>query len=320
MRPTMNLSQDAGALRLPIPFHMRAATEKRGHTMTYSGNPIRYPRGFPDESFSLPTACCDSENRTIATAVRNILKGCAEDEAEVAKRLFYWVRDNIQYTLGLQADSASTTLQKNKGSCSNKANLLAALLRSVGIPAGFHLMEVKTKLYFGPLAVNRVSKFVSDKSLHAHNSIFLRGKWVSVDCSDDIRLSQSLRHLTVPATPVWFDGVRDALLHIDPSHIISKTSSPLASIDHVLAKKVRLPSEIVAFLNTYLDYLRRSCIVAASVEEAESNFFEWFREMHPAEYKAFLRHEAALAGHQPCILSQATQTEENHGVMDTQKT
>ena len=98
-------------------------------------------------------------------------------------------------------------------------------------------MEVKTKLYFGPLGVNRICQFVSEKSLHAYNAVFINNEWLAVDASDDIRLSQSMRHLAPPAHPVYFDGVNDALLNLDPDHIISNSVFPLPSLDHVFRKK-----------------------------------------------------------------------------------
>jgi transglutaminase-like putative cysteine protease len=76
--------------------------------------------------------------------------------------LFYWVRDNIEYELGLKSDTASSTLLRGSGSCINKANLVVALLRALGIPAGFHIMTVKTRAYFSCLCTPCFNKFMSE--------------------------------------------------------------------------------------------------------------------------------------------------------------
>lgn len=249
---------------------------------------------IPHGEFMRPSEFCDSGNSKISTAVRNILKGCRNNEGDIATRLFFWVRDNVKYKLGLHADRASETLLKAEGSCSNKANLLVALLRAVELPAGFHILEVKTKEYFGPLSIRRINQFISSKSLHVHSAIYLHDKWVSVDASDDIRLSQSVRHLSPQATPVDFHGTRDALLHLDPAHIISKSEFPLPSIDHIFRKTSKLPTEMLRILDIYADYLRQNCILFDSIEEMEAAFFEWLQIVRPIDHQIFTAFEEQL--------------------------
>jgi len=55
-----------------------------------------------------------------------------------------------------------------------------ALLRALGIPAGFHVMAVKTKEYFGCLCTPRFNRFMSDRSVHVYGAVLLGGKWLKI--------------------------------------------------------------------------------------------------------------------------------------------
>jgi len=65
----------------------------------------------------------------------------SDGELDVTRRTFEWVRDNIQHSLDYQRTEitcrASDVLLMRTGYCYAKSHLLAALLRSNGIPAGF---------------------------------------------------------------------------------------------------------------------------------------------------------------------------------------
>ena len=65
----------------------------------------------------------------------------APDELSLIKETYCFVRDEIKHSWDVQdsyvAVSASDTLRAGVGICWAKANLLAALLRANGIPAGF---------------------------------------------------------------------------------------------------------------------------------------------------------------------------------------
>jgi transglutaminase-like putative cysteine protease len=53
------------------------------------------------------------------------------DKSEYSVRAFYRVRDNTRYYVGQISETASETLARRRGSCTNKANLLVALLRAM---------------------------------------------------------------------------------------------------------------------------------------------------------------------------------------------
>lgn len=59
----------------------------------------------------------------------------APDAWAAARRLRWWVSEEIEGSLGMGFASASQVLQKREGDCSEQSVLLAALARSAGIPA-----------------------------------------------------------------------------------------------------------------------------------------------------------------------------------------
>jgi hypothetical protein len=65
----------------------------------------------------------------------------AATPAATAKRCFDWVRDRIEHSIDFQREevpqTASEVLAVGTGFCTSKSNLLVALLRANGIPAGF---------------------------------------------------------------------------------------------------------------------------------------------------------------------------------------
>src|SRR5215510_2504072 len=103
------------------------------------------------------TEYCDHEHPRIL-AVAGVLTRGTRDSREAARALFYWVRDNVRYAVGLQPQRASETVQLRQGACSNKANALVALLRASGIPACFHVMRVDTLGYFGAVCPRRITR------------------------------------------------------------------------------------------------------------------------------------------------------------------
>ncbi|BDG35490.1 transglutaminase family protein [Saccharococcus caldoxylosilyticus] len=99
-----------------------------------------------------------------------------QSEIEKAKIAFEFVRDEISHSWDIQSSrvtcKASEALYYKEGICYAKANLLAALLRSQGIPTGFCYQRLM--LFDTP-----------DKgySLHALNGVFLKSlnRWIRLD-------------------------------------------------------------------------------------------------------------------------------------------
>lgn len=98
------------------------------------------------------------------------------DEVDKARCLYEWVRDSIPHThdagLHVVTCTASEVLQHGTGICFAKSHLLAALLRAVGIPAGFCYQVLCTDPPDGMEPV-----------LHGLNAVYLAsiGRWIRLD-------------------------------------------------------------------------------------------------------------------------------------------
>ena len=95
-------------------------------------------------------------------------------DVEKARVAFEFVRDEISHSFDCGATvitaRASDALKHRTGICHAKANLLAALLRSQGIPAGFCFQRIT---------------LADDDSMgycvHAFNAVYINGKWIKLD-------------------------------------------------------------------------------------------------------------------------------------------
>lgn len=99
-----------------------------------------------------------------------------QTDIEKAQLVFEFVRDKISHSWDIQSElvtcTASDVLKYKQGICYAKSNLLAALLRSQGIPTGFcyqrlMLFDVPEKGY----------------CLHALNAVYIKSlnKWIRLD-------------------------------------------------------------------------------------------------------------------------------------------
>jgi len=97
---------------------------------------IRDGAGF--EAYRQPGDLIDAGHpEIVAYATRIAGEGC---DKERALRLYYAVRDDLRYDpyntpMKREAYRASATLASGHGYCVNKAGLMAAVCRAVGIPA-----------------------------------------------------------------------------------------------------------------------------------------------------------------------------------------
>jgi transglutaminase-like putative cysteine protease len=243
--------------------------------------------------FLADTRFTDFSSDIIKRAAQNITFGCHNDK-ERAMRIFYWIRDNIVYKIGLYKHTASETLLAGYGSCSNKANLFSALTRSIGIPSGFNIMRVNAQEYFGPISSPRLSKFMSASSVHVYNSVYIQGRWVSCDLSDDIRLSLCGEHIWPQVRRVDFDGQNDALLNIDASHIQRNSEDIIDNIDFLLMKETFISKQVIEVLNDYADYLRKFLILYNDWNTVLDDFLDWYRFARPRQFQMFIEAEAAF--------------------------
>lgn len=104
------------------------------------------------------------------------LKEGTEDEINLIKRVYEFVRDEIQHSGDIGemrvTCKASEVLEFGHGICCAKSHLLVAMLRFFGIPSGFCYQ----KLCSGQEGIDR-------KVLHGLNAVYLKdlNKWVRMD-------------------------------------------------------------------------------------------------------------------------------------------
>jgi hypothetical protein len=204
--------------------------------------------------------------RLAASIKRRVANGGA---CELAALAFYEVQNSVEYRVGVFQHTASQTLRCGFGSCSNKSNALCAVLRALGICSGMAVMRVNGTSYFCwprpgfeffnftknlPL----LSRF-SRNSPHFFALVYLEGRWLLADPTDDLQLSFGGQHCLHCLQPVTFDGKSDAMLHINPEDVIEHWDlgkQPLQNLDNYLRKKNRASAMSVQMLNLAIKYIR----------------------------------------------------------------
>ena len=140
-----------------------------------------------------------------------------QTDVEKAQVAFEFVRDEISHSWDIQSElvtcSASEVLEYKQGICYAKSNLLAALLRSQGIPTGFcyqrlMLFDTPEKGY----------------SLHALNAVYIKSlnKWIRLDARGnkdgvDAQFSTEKEMLAFPVN-LDFDEVDYPTIYVAPNH------------------------------------------------------------------------------------------------------
>lgn len=115
----------------------------------------------------------DFHSDSVRRKAEELFPSCMDD-VDKARVAFEFVRDGIPHSFDIRAERvtarASDVLRYGTGICHAKANLLAALLRSQGIPAGFCFQHIT-------LADDDRRGYC----LHGYNAVFLQGRWIRVD-------------------------------------------------------------------------------------------------------------------------------------------
>ncbi|MGC9031709.1 MAG: transglutaminase-like domain-containing protein [Minisyncoccia bacterium] len=237
------------------------------------------------KQFLEPTVFCDFENPLIQKKVREI-KGQETDTRKISVKLFEWVRDRIFYLVGNWQKKASETLKTKKGTCTNKANLLVAFFRTIGVPAGYGIMKVYTR-YFGPLFIPMFKKFSGKISTHIYCVAWLNNKWVKCDPSDDKRLSENTFYLNPQSKLVEWDGINDATLNLNKEDIL-EDRYPIANIDFWMFKKAKHAKGIpLKVANLFIEFLRENTEKVSNVKEIEILFKKWLNKKYPFYFYSF---------------------------------
>ena len=146
----------------------------------------------------------------------------AECETDFVRRAYEYVRDIFPHSADINADevavSASDVLKTGHGICHAKAHLLAAILRSQGVPAGFCYQKLILDDDDAPVYIS-----------HGLNGVYLReyDKWIRLDSrgnrSDvDAQFSVDEEKLAFPVR-VEKGEEDDLTVYADPKDFVIKS-------------------------------------------------------------------------------------------------
>ncbi|MFQ5577893.1 MAG: transglutaminase-like domain-containing protein [Anaerolineae bacterium] len=156
-----------------------------------------------------PTQFIDSDSPAVITFARSAA-GNANTGLEAGVKLYYAVRDSIRYSpYDIQFDparyKASWLLQKKVGFCIQKAILLAAAARAMGIPSRLGFADVRNHLETRRLIeLMRTDEFF----YHGYTELHLNGKWVKATPAFNLSLCRRFG-----VKPLEFDGQTDSIFH-----------------------------------------------------------------------------------------------------------
>ena len=196
------------------------------------------------QRYLIPTSTFDCDNESIEGKARDLTE--ADDKvADKARSLFYFVRDEIQYNMYAPLDTlelfrASGTLERGDGNCIQKAVLLVALARAVGIPARLRHADFRNHhLTDEVLHLFGTNLF----TYHGYSELHIQGKWVRATPAIDLKTCQENRFI-----PVEFDAKRDAIFH---SHDLDGKPHIEYIRDHGYYDDVPLDEMIAAWTQQY---------------------------------------------------------------------
>jgi transglutaminase-like putative cysteine protease len=180
-------------------------------TLTYT-SPVTAatPASFDPTADLAPTTFVDFDHPAVAECASALVAGLGADTPlERARAVFYFVRDEIRYdpyaaTFEPERYKASRVLEERKGYCVQKAVVLCALGRAVGLPTRMGFADV-TNHMASPrlLALMRTDVF----AFHGYDAFHLDGRWVKVTAAFDRWVCERF-----DVEPLEFDGRGDALL------------------------------------------------------------------------------------------------------------
>ncbi len=159
------------------------------------------------ESYLQPNFFTDSTHENIIAFAEKHTQP-AQNEIEKALSLYYAVRDNFWYnpnqiSMRKEDFKASVQIARTEGHCIDKANVLAACARAVGIPSRLGFANVTNHI-----ATEKLEKILGTNILvfHGYTELFLNGNWVKATPAFNKRLCEKLG-----VEPLYFDGEHDSV-------------------------------------------------------------------------------------------------------------
>ncbi len=165
------------------------------------------PADPADAAWRAPTAIIDSDHPEVRRLAVETAADAATD-TERAIRIFLWARDAVRYDpygpfYRPEHYRASNVMAAGRGFCINKAALLCALGRALGIPSRLGFATVRNHL-----ATRQLIDFLGTDLFvfHGYAEFFLNSKWVKATPAFNAALCR--RH---GVAPLEFNGVDDAV-------------------------------------------------------------------------------------------------------------
>ena len=162
-----------------------------------------------EEQYLKPTPIIDCDHWTIKEKADELTKRQKEIKEKV-RSLFYFVRDEIKYNpylprYLLEHFRASNTLDRKDGFCVQKAVLLVALSRAVGIPARLGFAVIRNHLLPEKMTKMLEGNILTD---HGYAELYLHDRWIKTTPVFDSEMCEKNGII-----PVEFDGQNNANFH-----------------------------------------------------------------------------------------------------------
>ncbi len=162
-----------------------------------------------DPNWLKPTWFIDHEDPAVVAFAENAADGATEP-VEIAKKLFYTVRDAIRYdpyntSYEPEAFRASNITRTESNWCIPKSVLFVAAARHLGIPARLGFADVRNHLTTEKLSESMGTDLFA---WHGYAELLLNERWVKLSTAFNIELCDRFG-----VKPLEFDGETDALMH-----------------------------------------------------------------------------------------------------------
>jgi transglutaminase-like putative cysteine protease len=161
------------------------------------------------QAYLRPTPFIDSDSPAVIAYAQSA-SGDASTDVEMGVKLYYAVRDPIRYDpyvidLDPKAYKASAVLSAQVGFCIQKAILLAAVARAVGIPSRLGYADVRNHL-----TTKRLRQLMGTDvfAFHGYTELFLDSQWVKATPAFNRSLCERFN-----VRPLEFDGKSDSIFH-----------------------------------------------------------------------------------------------------------
>ena len=153
------------------------------------------------------------------------------DRVGRVKNIYEFVRDEVSHSLDIKGQTvtfrASEVLKTGQGLCFAKSNLLAAMLRFIGVPTGFCYQRLTHE---------------GGYVLHGLNAVFLEGKWHRLDARgnrEDVNAQFSVGEEKL-AFPVSHKGEVDYPgIYSKPVESVVNSFKGAVNVDEVMKKLLK---------------------------------------------------------------------------------